>query len=469
MKKETPFLLFLLGVFLMLISPSLLTHGMFMDGMIYATVAKNLSDGLGTFWQPYFTATCYPEFYEHPPMAMGLLSVCYKVFGDSFLVEKLYSLSMWLFVGFGLVKIWRHLGLKNAWLPVLILMTVSRIIWASTNNGLENTLAVFLIFAVFFYLKSRDKKWWFLVLSGCCIAAGFLTKGPFALFLWSLPFFYDLLIMRSSFWQSLLSSFKLIGLTLLPLVLLYFFSEAAFDNLQNYYQIQVVDSLKNVETVESRFFIVRYFLAEMILPAAVVLLVVVISYAKRRKFDIESDKKRLFFTFFFTGLCGVLPIMVSMKQSGFYILPTFPIFALAFSFLLERIVGKWMATLNSKPSVYRSSWVVATLVVAVAVFMNLRVYGQLGRDVDKLNDIHNIAALLPNEKVVGVPQSLWVDWSLQAYFQRYHGIALDGNPEHEHNYYIFEEGQFPESSHMTFERISEQTVNYHLYKNTFAQ
>jgi 4-amino-4-deoxy-L-arabinose transferase-like glycosyltransferase len=469
MKKETPFFVFLLGVFLLLISPNLLTHGMFMDGMIYAAVAKNMADGIGTFWQPFFTATCYSEFYEHPPLAMGLLGVCYKIFGDSFLVEKLYSFSMWLIVAVGLVNIWRHFKLKNAWLPVLMLMTVTRIIWASTNNGLENTLAVFVIFSVWFYLKSTTGKWWYIVLSGVCIAAGFLTKGPFALFLWTLPFFYEFLVYRNNLLRALVASLKLVVLTVFPLFLLYFFSEAAFQNLDKYLHIQVVESLKNVETVSSRFFILRYFLAEMILPAALLLLVLLISFAKRRKFDIDSDKKRLFYAFFLTGLCGVVPIMVSMKQSGFYILPTFPIFALSFSFLLERVVGKWIAQLTKVQSFHRVAWMLASAVLLIAVFMNLRVYGEVGRDADKLQDVHHIAAQIQDEKVVGVPKALWIDWSLQAYFHRYYGIALDGNQEHEHLYYIFEENQLPDDLNWSLERISEQTLNYHLYKNTFVE
>jgi hypothetical protein len=252
-----------------------------------------------------------------------------------------------------------------------------------------------------------------------------------------------------------------------PLFLLYFFSEAAFQNLDKYLNIQVVESLKNVETVSSRFFILRYFFAEMILPTALLLLVLLISYAKRRKFDIDTDKKRLFYTFFLTGLCGVLPIMVSMKQSGFYILPTFPIFALSFSFLLERVVGKWMTQLNNFQSFYRVSWVLASTVFIMAVFMNLRVFGEVGRDADKLQDVHHIAAQIQDEKVVGVPKALWIDWSLQAYFHRYYGIALDGNQEHRHLYYIFDGNQLPE--HLNLERISEKTLNYHLYKNNFVE
>jgi 4-amino-4-deoxy-L-arabinose transferase-like glycosyltransferase len=469
MKKDIPFFFFLLGVFLMLISPSLLTKGMFMDGMIYSAVAKNMADGIGTFWQPFFTATCYPEFFEHPPLAMGILSVFYKLLGDSFLIEKLYSFSTWLIVAWSLVKIWRYFRLENAWIPIVILMSISRIIWASTNNGLENTLAVFIILAFFFYLKSLQKSGFYLMLSGFCVAAGFLTKGPFGLFLWVLPFFYEFIVVRKSFWLSIASSLKLVVLTLAPLTLIYMFSDAAFQNLQNYYSIQVVNSLQNVETVTSRFFIVRYFFAEMILPLAMVILIFVVSYSKQRKYDLKSREKRIFLSFFLTGLCGVLPIMVSMKQSGFYILPTFPIFALAFSFLIVRILNNWIKKLDNHKYFIRMSWFFGLTVFLLGVFMNIRVYGEIGRDEDKLSDMQAIVPHLRGAKVIGVSRDLWLDWSLQAYFQRFYGIALNGNQEHISKFYILEEGQSSEYLNEAIVRISSDTKKYHLYKNTFVE
>ena len=37
------------SVFLLIIVPQLLTDGMFMDGLIYASIARNLAEGIGSF------------------------------------------------------------------------------------------------------------------------------------------------------------------------------------------------------------------------------------------------------------------------------------------------------------------------------------------------------------------------------------------------------------------------------------
>ena len=79
--KTAPFYIIVVALFLALVSGSLTTTGMFMDGLIYSNVAANMADGIGSFWQPTYTATHHPEFDQHPPLMMGLLALFYKVLG----------------------------------------------------------------------------------------------------------------------------------------------------------------------------------------------------------------------------------------------------------------------------------------------------------------------------------------------------------------------------------------------------
>jgi hypothetical protein len=47
----------IIGFFIIIASPSLLSEGMFMDGLIYANISANLAKGLGSFWSPHFSET----------------------------------------------------------------------------------------------------------------------------------------------------------------------------------------------------------------------------------------------------------------------------------------------------------------------------------------------------------------------------------------------------------------------------
>ena len=53
------------SLYCLLVLPRLLSYGMFLDGVTYASIARNMAENYGSFWQPYYTATVYPTFYEH--------------------------------------------------------------------------------------------------------------------------------------------------------------------------------------------------------------------------------------------------------------------------------------------------------------------------------------------------------------------------------------------------------------------
>ena len=55
--KTTPYYIIVAALFLALVSGSLTTTGRFMDGLIYSNVAANMAEGVGSFWQPTYTAT----------------------------------------------------------------------------------------------------------------------------------------------------------------------------------------------------------------------------------------------------------------------------------------------------------------------------------------------------------------------------------------------------------------------------
>ena len=87
--NNTPFWLLLIGLFLILVSKNLLTEGMFLDGVTYACISRNMACGLGSFWSPSYTQTIGHVFHSHPPLAFGLEALFFKVLGDHWWVEKL--------------------------------------------------------------------------------------------------------------------------------------------------------------------------------------------------------------------------------------------------------------------------------------------------------------------------------------------------------------------------------------------
>ena len=157
MKKNIyPFYLSVFGILLIIISPNMLSDGMFMDGLFYAIISKNLANGVGDFWHLHLTKTLDPVFVVHPPLVFGLQSLFFKVFGDSIYVERIYSLLTYVVTGIIVVRIWKKLIKNNsnqtAWLPLLFWVITPVVFWAVPNN-IENTMMIFTSLSVLFILK----------------------------------------------------------------------------------------------------------------------------------------------------------------------------------------------------------------------------------------------------------------------------------------------------------------------------
>ncbi|MTI29249.1 glycosyltransferase family 39 protein, partial [Xanthovirga aplysinae] len=196
--------------------------------------------------------------HEHPPLAFGLQSLFFFIFGDSIYVERFYSLGTCFITGLLIHFIWKELNKdsKFSWIPLLLWVSIPTVSWTFANNMLENTMGIFLCLSVWFYLKSlKINRWNYLISSGLMLLFGALTKGFVALFPWALPFFLWLVSRQISFKRMIADSLVLIGSTLAPFILLIIVSPNAFDSLQKYFFKQVVGSIENIQTVKSRFYI----------------------------------------------------------------------------------------------------------------------------------------------------------------------------------------------------------------------
>jgi len=87
--------------------PRLAHRGMFLDGLTYASIARNLAEGRGRFWEPSYTATIYPVFHEHPPLGFWLESLYFRAFGDHWWVERLYCATAAVAIALLVARIWR--------------------------------------------------------------------------------------------------------------------------------------------------------------------------------------------------------------------------------------------------------------------------------------------------------------------------------------------------------------------------
>src|SRR4029078_7387475 len=86
-KNYLTFWLLTLALVTLCYIPRISEKGMFIDGLVYTTISNNLSEGIGTFWQPMLKNSEFlfqksDVFYDHPPLLFGIESIFYAVFGD---------------------------------------------------------------------------------------------------------------------------------------------------------------------------------------------------------------------------------------------------------------------------------------------------------------------------------------------------------------------------------------------------
>jgi 4-amino-4-deoxy-L-arabinose transferase-like glycosyltransferase len=463
--RALPFYLFTAGVFLILVCKDIFSNGMFLDGVVYSTVSKNLVIGTGTFWNPSFTSTCMPEFHQHPPLAFGIQSIFYRLMGQGRVTDKIYSLLTVVLTGFILLRIWKKSGYKHGWIPLFIWIITPTVFWASYNNLLENTLAIFTSLSVLFYLKYRENSnYFYLILSGFILAPGFLTKGFVAFFPWTFPFFLWLFLKEKPFRKISLDCAVIVLSSLVPLLLLILFSPTAKVSLQKYLDDQVISSLAGAVTVDSRFYIVFRLFSELFPAAGLCIIILIWSRLKNASGFIPEGSVKKALAYIFLGLSGVLPIMISMKQSGFYIIPVYPFFAVAAGILLYSSIDSLVLRINSKSKGFVLFRLIGYSMFITGIVFSVYFSNQYSRDKNLIKDTYVILPEIPNGSIINITPDMNEDFSLHAYFNRFKNISLDPELTNKREFLLIKNENFSDTLKSDYNLIKLNTIEYQLFK-----
>lgn len=431
MKQSWPLYTIVASVFLMLISGSLLTTGMFMDGLIYGNVADNMASGTCTFWRPMHSPSLHADFYEHPPLVMGLLALFYKLFGTHLWVTRLFTMVTTVLTAWLTVRLWHRMGYgrRTGWIPLLLWVLIPAMSRNAHDNMLECTMVIFVLAAVLSLLpREGGKRLLHSALGGLFLYLAFLCKGFTGLYPFALP-----MIVWVVDWA--MGNHKHVGRALVQAVadtlmalgtfaVCFAISGLLFPEAVTYFETylsnQVLGNLDS-PTVGSRWTIVKNFFEQTIILWALAIVVVGVTKVKAHKRVAHADR-RVFWICFLVALSGVLPIAISLKQHGFYILTVYPIVAVGLGAIMHEPLTRWTSTVSKK-------WQIAMIVVALlaatgAVVLNAINYGKPGRDVAMQEDMRTIVSLLEEGEQVGIPLALSQEWSLYAYYYREKHIDL---------------------------------------------
>ncbi|MDG2343189.1 MAG: glycosyltransferase family 39 protein [Flavobacteriales bacterium] len=439
MKKINLYWLLTFFLFLIIFLPSILTDGMFLDGVTYSAISNNLANGHGDFFNLHYTKTIHAKFHEHPPLVFIIQSFFFKAFGSSFYTERVFGLFISLLTVFGIAKVWCLFHDKEQqkfnWVPIVIWLCVPLVMWSYRNNVLENTMGVFTLFASFFILKSLiNNSWGYLVFGGVFIVFGGLSKGPVAFFPLVIPFIYGLLYKTKNY--SLYNSFALFGVVILIGFVLFLLFPDLYNNITLYLNKQLIPSINNNRevTTANRFYILLVLLKELLSPIFALSFIVALAHFKKIKLTLPKQT----ILFGLIALAASVPLIISFKQRDFYLVPTIPFFALsAGCFLIKPI--RLLTALISQSFL---NWTKRIVVVLFIFFGGFVFISQKGNSRDKvlLEDVYKISSIIPEGSVISTIKQIQTNWLLIAYLSRIGYISLDDKRQHQYLLTKKEEG-----------------------------
>ncbi|MCX6230217.1 MAG: hypothetical protein NTZ33_01620 [Bacteroidetes bacterium] len=433
------FKIFVFSIFLILILPKIFMDGLFMDGLIYSSIGNNLAIHLGTFFSPRFSSTLFSSFHEHPPLVFGIESLFFKLFGNAFYIEKIYSGITALLTALIIILIWKKTTKypELYWLPILFWITIERVFWSFNNNMLENTLGLFSITSIYVLILSIKnvglKKNIYIFIASFLLFLSFLSKGFTGLFPLGFYFLYFIANYRYySIKKVIFNTFLLIILFLSVILIFFLIFPQAYESISKYIETQVVSSIAGKNRVGSRFSFICGFFEELILILLICTFFILINIKRIKIFmsDLKENKTHLIF-FLFIGLSAFIPLMVSPKLSLFYMVPSFPYFAIFFSILIGDIINNYINHLNKYSLSIKLFRVFIYLIIVSTIIFTVLNFGKPYRDKDLITDINIIGNYLPEHMVISVPPAYNQQFTMFAYFQRKHHININCSNEYD--------------------------------------
>lgn len=467
-----PFYGITFSVILFLIVSQLIQEGMFMDGSLYVCVSHNLSQGLGTFWEPNYSKAGMVVFREQPPLYFGLMALFFKVFGSSLYVERFFCFVMLCVEVFLIQQIWKALHTQKedsktlAWLPIFFYVIIPVVFWAYANLVEETVMVVFATAAVLFTIKSHyepnlNKQIGWMILVALSVVLSTLTKGIQGSFPIVAIIIFSFFDGKQKIWRGI----KLFMFGLLAFTMLYVFIFVMFDNSLSSLQLYLENRLSKAfvtgvhDTTGSHFYLLYRLFSELLPVIGIIVLVSVLA----KKYNLIQEFKKVnkagVLSFFMIGLSGALPLMLTKEQRGFYLVTALPFFAIALALMAAPVVEVFVQQLKAKQKLYARWQLVSIMLLASGVVFTASQYNKTKRDNDLLHDVYLMLPIIPQGEIAGVSRTLADNWSLQNYLIRYKYISSDFITENR-RYVIIPKG---EAADRSYKKVMIETKYIDLY------
>lgn len=431
--------LFTISFILITFLPRSLDDTMFMDGVTYAAISRNMSLGIGSFWRPFFAHSFWLPydnhgfFSGHPPLQFGLQAILFRMLGDTTAVEIIYNLLILIGYLAVITALWRKLlsGYPRyasfTWLPVLCWYGMVIVYYGIPNNFLDSTMGLFCLLSCYFQLCFLRLKritgtsfvWPFA--AGICIFLAFLTKGPVGLYPFAFTVLYAISFETKPFSNSLKATmvmvFVFVGI--LSAILAY---QPARNFLSTYFNGQVVQALlqkrEKTGTGLAAHLTLLVELGRNLYPHIIALAgLYLLSKMLKLNAPLSAPFAKMSLFAFLIAFSGIAPMLISVKQYPHYLLPALPFVGMFFGFLM---VEKMAALVAAQK---RSTVLLLTVACLASWVLTAARLAKNKPDV-MVQNAREMTHLVPRGSTIGICHDLYQYADIHANFQRYHQLSL---------------------------------------------
>lgn len=438
----------------LLLLPLLFTQGMYTNGLSFAVIARNLNEGLGTFWAPHYTDAVHSIYAEHPPFSFALHSLFYRLFGDQPWVDRFYAYTLYGLSVLMIRRLWMLFTPSGhrAWIPQLLWTVTPTVIWVHQNNLLEAPLGAATLAVVWLLVEGTMKRNYFWsALAGVLFFVGLGIKGPVALFpLIVLPL---LAVIFQEHRKAALISLTVWIVSFSTLFTYFYLYQPDFTKFfERYLDVQLLPSWRGdrgtAGSVGQSLLVVSQ---QLIIPVLVLL-----GLTLRRKQSYPFRRETAFF--FLVALGATLPLLWMDRQHHYNFMPAMAYWMLGFSFLYEQAPWPW--------GIKRGKWVKRILMTNIALWVvaiGLSIYWSKSpsQDIREIKAMRELAQANPNLKRIGV-QDLSAHYDLLAIAVRYQRIELADQAEGQFDYQLVFEGETPPEGYLPAQNF--EKAPFTLYK-----
>jgi uncharacterized membrane protein len=172
--------------------------------------------------------------------------------------------------------------------------------------------------------------------------------------------------------------------------------------------------------------------------------------------------------FFFLGMAGVLPILITMDQSAHFLLTSFPFFAISFGLAVNPLIETLLERINYNSNGYRFFKIFGVVSLSSGIILSLFFSNDYNRDETKLKDMKAILTQLKENSTINILPEMFTDWSLHTYYARYKNISLDRDLNNSHEYLLIRRSLYSDTINKRFERIDLKTEEFELFRKKIS-